>query len=301
MPTGLIRRGGAYSLRRRVPKDLLPAYEGRKEIVRALGTKDREEAKRLHALAWVALDQEFAAARQHHFEDPNAHILAKLRQIEEARARFPSPPQSTTGEEVEYALAKMAEDSAQELQEEIEYEGRAFERQKLLAVLNVEGDSLSREEQALRDIIEDAQAAVRAAQWRADQADVKVREEVRSPAVIAKPPAKLATHATSELSLLALVEQWANARQPTPRSVRAHTAVAQWFVARCGALPIQRITKADVRSFLAKLDEGGTSPANAKVKLSRLSPLLSFAADRDTHLRIKTSGDVRERSIILGC
>ena len=54
MPTGLIRRGAAYSLRRRIPLDLISAFDGRREIVRALGTKDREEAKRLHAKAWVA-------------------------------------------------------------------------------------------------------------------------------------------------------------------------------------------------------------------------------------------------------
>lgn len=40
MPKGMMRRGGAYSLRRRIPVDLIGAYGGRKEIVRALGTND---------------------------------------------------------------------------------------------------------------------------------------------------------------------------------------------------------------------------------------------------------------------
>lgn len=272
MPTGLIRRGGAYSLRRRVPKDLLPAYQGRKEIVKALGTNDRDEAKRLHALAWVALDEEFAAARQRRVEDPDASIREKLRQIAEARALSPPPPQVVTDEEVAYALAKMAEDSAHELQEEFEYEGRELDREKLLAVLNVKGDGvLTKEELALRDILQDAQAAVKAAQRRADEAAERVREEDRSLAVKAKPVPSAAKSSTAELSLLGLVEQWASARKPEPKTVRAHAAVARWFLERCGALSVQRITKTDVRAFTEKLIEEGTTPANAKVKLSRLA------------------------------
>lgn len=63
MPKGMMRRGGAYSLRRRIPVDLIDAYGGRKEIVRALGTNDYGEAKRLHARMWVALDDEFQRYR----------------------------------------------------------------------------------------------------------------------------------------------------------------------------------------------------------------------------------------------
>lgn len=63
MPTGLIRRGARYSTRRRVPLDLVQHYGGRAEIVRALGTSEPTVAKRLHAVMWVTLDQEFDAAR----------------------------------------------------------------------------------------------------------------------------------------------------------------------------------------------------------------------------------------------
>lgn len=62
MPTGLVRRGGRYILRRRVPLDLVDVL-GRKEITKALGTADRTEAKKRLALEWVRLDQEFDAAR----------------------------------------------------------------------------------------------------------------------------------------------------------------------------------------------------------------------------------------------
>ncbi len=62
MPTGLIRRGARYALRRRVPKDLICHY-GRAEIVRALGTADPKLARRLLPVQWVALDEEFDALR----------------------------------------------------------------------------------------------------------------------------------------------------------------------------------------------------------------------------------------------
>lgn len=281
MPTGLVRRGASYSFRRRVPKDLLPAYHPRKEVTRALGTKDREEAKRLLALASVALDQEFAAARQRQVEDPNAHIHAKLRQIAEARAQSPSPPQIVNEEEVGFALAKMADDCADELQEEVEYEGRGLDREQLRAVLNVDQDVLTKEQRALRDILQDAQAAIEAAERRAAQASAKTRQEDRPRAMVAKLPSKPASPTIGELSLISLVEQWSAARQPEKRTVRAHTSVAEWFIARCGPLPVQRITKVDVRSFIAQLNDEGITPANAKVKLSRLSTLLNFATDRD--------------------
>jgi site-specific recombinase XerD len=69
MTTGLLNRGGRYATRRRIPLALVPLY-GKAEIVRALGTSDRAVAKRLHALMWVQLDQEFDAARQAMAEAP---------------------------------------------------------------------------------------------------------------------------------------------------------------------------------------------------------------------------------------
>jgi integrase len=62
MPTGLIRRGARYSIRRRVPLDLIARY-GKAEIVQALGTADPKLARKLLPLRWAELDREFDAAR----------------------------------------------------------------------------------------------------------------------------------------------------------------------------------------------------------------------------------------------
>lgn len=45
MPSGLLRRGGRYSIRRRVPVDLVAAYSGREMIVKALGTAARKRPR----------------------------------------------------------------------------------------------------------------------------------------------------------------------------------------------------------------------------------------------------------------
>src|SRR5471032_1598533 len=62
MCTGLLRRGARYSIRVRIPADLVPVY-GKSEIVRALGTSDPAEAKRLCRAEGVKLDAEFTAKR----------------------------------------------------------------------------------------------------------------------------------------------------------------------------------------------------------------------------------------------
>lgn len=95
MPTGMLRRGARYYVRRRVPLDLIDAY-GKKEILKALGTSDYAEAKKRLAIQWVTLDKEFddrraALARCDVVpasEQPIAGALAKYRQQSGAKPRL---------------------------------------------------------------------------------------------------------------------------------------------------------------------------------------------------------------------
>lgn len=61
--TGLIRRGSTYSLRRRVPSDLVDALN-RREVVIALGTSDYKTAERQARLASVRLDVQWEGQRK---------------------------------------------------------------------------------------------------------------------------------------------------------------------------------------------------------------------------------------------
>ncbi|HKR44038.1 MAG TPA: site-specific integrase [Paraburkholderia sp.] len=73
MCTHLIRRGGRYSIRRRVPSDLISVV-GKQEFVRALGTADRAEAVRRCRLEGVRMDNEWAALRG---ESAAASVIAQ--------------------------------------------------------------------------------------------------------------------------------------------------------------------------------------------------------------------------------
>lgn len=61
--TGLMQRGGTWTLRRRVPSDLIKVL-GRREVWIALGTSDRKEAAKLARRAAVELDEKWEAKRK---------------------------------------------------------------------------------------------------------------------------------------------------------------------------------------------------------------------------------------------
>ncbi|MFL9902151.1 site-specific integrase [Paraburkholderia fungorum] len=63
MSEHLVRRGARYYYRRRVPTDLVPFLEGKKEIQRALNTSDPKEATVLARKVAVQIDELFAVTR----------------------------------------------------------------------------------------------------------------------------------------------------------------------------------------------------------------------------------------------
>jgi len=76
-----------------------------------------------------------------------------------------------------------------------------------------------------------------------------------------------------------IVDLWAAERKPKQKGIDTHRAVARWFYDRIGEKPVDLITRQDVLSFKSKLIEEGQTPANIKMKLSRLRTLLQWAAD----------------------
>lgn len=59
-----MRRKQTYYLRQRIPTDLIPAYGGKKDIVKSLGTKNPAEARRRVHIELLHLDSEFAQKRK---------------------------------------------------------------------------------------------------------------------------------------------------------------------------------------------------------------------------------------------
>ena len=64
-PTPYLRKGGhIWQFRLRIPADLLPFYNGRKEITCSLKTKDSDTAQERSRLKSIELDQEFREKRR---------------------------------------------------------------------------------------------------------------------------------------------------------------------------------------------------------------------------------------------
>ena len=131
MATGLIRRNGRYSTRRVIPLDLQASY-GRREIVRA-GTADPAETKRLHARTWVALNDEFDAAR--------AAALAKsqTRQPAAPTQRAPDPWETMSDAEFRFEMEQLELRDADTAREERAFEAREALREQLEARLSITG------------------------------------------------------------------------------------------------------------------------------------------------------------------
>lgn len=277
MPTGLIRRGASYSLRRRVPKELLAAYHPQKEITRALGTKDREEAKRLHALAWVALDQEFAEARLLEPRDEPTRLRQKLKQIFDARDAAAIQPQTMTSGEVDDVLESMAIQSAEELREEVLYERREFPRQQIYAVRSVEDvETLSERDRAMRDILEDNAIQIEKLERELRLAQRK-KAQASAASIVPSPALPPVSSQSPDASFSAVVRRWERERTPKASTVEAHVALTRWFIEATGINLVTDVERQHVQAFKSALIEKGTSASNIKTKLSRLRTILNFA------------------------
>lgn len=271
MPTGLIRRGARYSLRRRIPIDLVPHY-GRAEITRALGTADPKEARRLLPLQWIELDREFEAVRKQPIGEtkrpdrplselsPTLIALVDLDTLREQRdaasARGELGPFIQKKRETLTLIQAMLDGDRPATEDLRVLEGK---RNALVALLSGGGAfSIS---------------AARAARAALSEAENLNRQFVTT-------------------SWDELIERWANERKKDPKSRQAHEAVVRWFSERVGEMPIEKVTKKQVLEFKDKLLAEGTTASNVNVKLSRLRTLLNYAYDNDL-VAVKPAAGIR--------
>ena len=226
MPTGLIRRGAAYSLRRRIPLDLIDAYGGRKEIVLALGTNDFAEAKLRLAHKQVELNDEFAARRQQRDADPASLITRTIAELRPFLAK-PGNGTSYSDAEIDRQIEEAERSFREQFEAEQEREGRELLRQQLLAVLTVANDRLTDEQLALKDLLQDAK-------WEVELAEAALASR---PLAAKAPPVETTAFDPGSFkadgtSWEKLVVAWTRDRSPEKRTVAAHSAVARWFADR---------------------------------------------------------------------
>lgn len=271
MPTGLVRRGGRYSLRRRIPQDLVSHY-GKREVTSALGTSDPKEARRLAPIRWVELDREFDAVRANRAVKPPEDIrpVSELSPTLIALTNLDTLREKRDRAAAEGTLAKFvaqSRDTLRLIQAMLDGERRAEEDIRIL-----EG-----KRNALRAVLDGENAfAISAAR--------RVRKAISEEENILK-----AYHSTTWDEL---VGKWAVERKKDLKSRRAHEAVVRWFVKRVGNKPVEMVTKRDVLNFKDKLVSEGVSASNINVKLTRLRTLLNYAFINDL-VAVKAAENIR--------
>ncbi len=257
--TGLIRRdGGRYSTRRVIPKDLRPAYGGKEVIVKALGTADLAEAKRLHVALWAAQDREFAEARAAMAAAEKAPAVetkaaAKPIDIDAYAARALV---ALRKKRAEYLAAGRLEDFNLEAREGLET------YQAILEGGDAVGLSLP-EAEGMR------------------VATLAILTGEGAAALAAAPAVKPTASGGPRVPLADVLDKWKAERTPQPRTVRDLTRTVKRFEAVVGKLAVQDVTKQHVIAFKDTLLSEGKSPGNINVIIPFLGTLFNYAVDND--------------------
>ncbi|WP_295707720.1 site-specific integrase [uncultured Brevundimonas sp.] len=263
MPTGLQRRGARYYLRRRVPENLIEAV-GRHEIVRALGTSDFREAKRLLVVAWAALDLEFEA------------LSAKR----ETSVVSPDVPPDDLPRISPTVIALTDLDMLRERQVRAQRTGTLGEfRQQCADALTLYQDMLEGKRQTNEDlrVIEGRRNGIRAFLTGEGSMALSAARRVLVPSSVAENEARASKTTTWE----ELVAKWAAERKPRAKTHKAHLSVVRQFSEAVGSFPVERLTRKHAIQFKDWLVSANTSPPNIKTKLSRMKTLTNFGYEND--------------------
>lgn len=257
--TGLIRReGGRYSTRRIIPLELRSAYGGKREIVRALGTADPAEAKRLHVALWAAQDREFAQARASIATTGNAPAVeakaaAKPIDIDAYAARALA---ALRKKRADYIAAGRLEDFNLEAREGLET------YQAILDGSDNLGLSLP-EAEAMR------------------VATLAILTGEGAAALAAAPAVKPRASGGPRIPLADVLDKWQAERTPQPRTVRDLARTLKRFEAVVGKVAVQDVTKQHVIAFKDALLSEGKTPGNINVIIPFLGTLFNYAVAND--------------------
>lgn len=257
--TGLIRRdGGRYSTRRIIPLDIRPAYGGKREIVKALGTADPAEAKRLHVALWAAQDREFAEARA---------AMAAADKTPAAEAKAAAKPIDIDA----YAARALV--------------GLRKKRAEYLAAGRLEDFNLEAREgletyQAILDGGDDLGLSLPEAEGMR-VATLAILTGEGAAALAAAPAVKPTVSGGPRVPLVDVLDKWKAERTPKPRTVLDLTRTVERFEAVVGKMAVQDVTKQHIIAFKDALLAEGKTPENINVIIPFLGTLFNYAVDND--------------------
>ena len=256
----LTKRNSTYYFRRAVPPELR-AILGHREFTFSLGTKDKEEAKRLRSEHSLQTDLLIDKA------------WAKLRELTVSAEVTTAPPPPIDGqwlgdfaqEEAEFAARKKAEREARRVD-------RRHYRDEWRDKLHGSTERMPRRYAALRDLMREQEERAASAGSNAKALET----QQAATAALPSPPSQSRSVAPAMLDAI-IINLWAAERKPAQKGIDTHRAVARWLYDRVGRKPVDELTTNDFRTFKAKLIEEGQSAANIKMKLSRVRTLMQWA------------------------
>jgi integrase len=270
MCTYLAKRGSTYYFRRVIPVELRAALGGKAEFMESLGTKDREQAKRLIPDKTTASEKSLDAAR--------------VRTMQQAPQK-PAEPLSPRAEAMAARQWENAVESAELTSREIAAQDRRREAAaKIMAFAKRELEGSTAELPAslrpYRYLLDDArqEAKLEAEARGIRKANAKAADENTDAA------AASGTKGEPDKGVMLdtdIVDRWAAERKVTQKTKDANAAVAAWFYKAVGRIAVDKITKRDVLGFKDKLIADGQSATNTNVKLARLATLLQWSADNE--------------------
>lgn len=268
----LVRQGGRFYLRRRVPRDLVPVL-GQSEIKRSLDTADPRVARQRLPAADAEVERVFEEARRSGSKIDLPSLVQKVteaatRPLREEIERDPllpyrlGDPYPQRPDEREPVIDLILDELAEPWEVELE---RGYNRQVAAMVEKAGGVKLPEAQQdreAILNVI--SQAVLRA---------LYDLGHPRSPGlpIPAKPvpPSK---------SLAEVMDLYLRERKPAPRTAMELRGI----VRRLGSSsPIASVTKADARGYKDELLASGSKPATVNKHLNLLKALWSWANRND--------------------
>jgi len=238
----LTKRGNVYYLRRRIPLDLIEQYNGKREIVRSLGVKERALAEREARRISVALDDEFETAR---------------RSLTPAEPRLKPIPAQRMDPAYwhEAAMHLHAEETAAHWGAEDEQQEKD----------EAEADRLER----VLSIIDERRA-------KAGTAPLTTRQRTAIAPGNAKEGQAKPAKAASGQTLESLIPIWQRERKPSQKTVDS----AMRAVAEIRDPDVSTITRQTIIAYRDKLLDAGKAVGTINTRLSFIRILLGIAKDR---------------------
>ncbi|WP_394659827.1 DUF6538 domain-containing protein [uncultured Novosphingobium sp.] len=257
---------GRYYFRMAIPAKLRPAFGGKREIKQALGTADRDTAKRLIPDQTKAAQIALAAAERAIAEATATQATPAFQRSPAALARERAQWEF---EQEQEALLSAALDAQEDERETLEPVMQALEQGREPVASPAEIARAGR----LAILHAREMGAYEAKRGRASESHVQ--------AVQCEPVKADSGSDPSVLLDPGILNLWKTEGDKRPKTVAMVKRTAEWFQERMGKLPVQEITKGHVIQFKNKLLAEGQTVANINVRLSHISLLLGWAARND--------------------